>query len=291
MGKQWLYASGPLRSSANTMVKTNWTDCEPYDTGSFSQQWDENTETHYRENYTLNGARVFMETCQCGHTDFVELPLLIRNQDEKGRFYDSQAYCHIAHRTGEIQTICEAWMKVERRSPKRQRNSSLRRLTGEEKAAQRKKESYDAMTDEEKAWYNAAGDWLPWLDYIGKKENFTSQLVYNDRFHSGLQIRLKMCTSCGASTTYSNIDEKNRFIDALLPLAQQKLASVVAEEKTAEKVKENYKRERQVAGERVNELKKQLAAAEQAHDSANEQVGDGQKNLSKPKNLFGYRQI
>ena len=229
-----------------------------------------------------------METCQCGHTDFVELPLLVDDYDERGRFYSQQAYSRIAHRTGEIQTIFEAWTKIERMSPNRQRNRFFSRFNAEERAAQREKESYDAMTDEEKAWHNAAGRWPQRLNHLNK-ENFTSQKEFNDRFHLSLKLRLKMCRSCGASTIYSNIDEHNRCIDALLPLAQQKLASVEAEEKAEEKAIESSKHERRVAEEKVNELKKQLDAAEQAYDSANEQVGDGKKNLRQKHHSF-FRQ-
>ena len=230
-----------------------------------------------------------MDTCQCGHTDFVELPLLYDDSDEKGRYHSGQVYSRIAYRTQEIQMIYEAWMKVERMSPKRQRNkhfgSVFRALTAEERAAQREKESYDAMTDEEKAWHNAAGRWPQRVLPVLKKEEFTSQKHYDRRFHLRVSLRLMMCTSCGASTIYSNIDEHNRCIDALLPLAQQKIASFMADEKAEEKTKKSSKHERQVAEERVNELKKQLYAAEQAHDSANKRVGDGKKNLSN-KNPF-----
>ena len=228
-----------------------------------------------------------MEPCQCGHTDFVGLPLLHQDQShEEGYSYEREAYSRITHRTEEIQTIYEAWMKVKRMSPKRQRNRFTSRLTAEKSAAQREKEFYDAMTDEGKAWHDAAGRWPERLSY-GSQEDFTSKKEYDARFHLDVSLRLKMCTSCGASTIYSNIDEHNRCIDALLPLAQQKLASVVVDEKAEEKAKQSSKDERREAEERVNELKKQLADAEQAHDSANKRVGDGKKDLrNRRRNIF-----
>ena len=225
-----------------------------------------------------------MKTCQCDRTDFVDSPLLHNDTDEKGS-YVGQVYSRIAYRTEEVQTISKAWAKVERFLPR----STKRKIpnnqfgkdsrTYEERRAQREKDFYDSMTDEGKAWHDAAGRWPDRFNHLKSNKN-SPKKTGDEEFHLLVSLRLKMCTSCGASTIYSTIDEHNRCIDALLPLAQQKLASVVVEEKVEEQAKERVKHERRVAEEKVNELEKQLADAKKAHDRANELVGDGKKNLS-----------
>jgi hypothetical protein len=213
----------------------------------------------------------------------VDSPLLHSDTVEE-RSYVGQVYSRIAYRTEEVQTISKAWVKVERflpQSTKRKHRSGKNwRKTYEERTAQREKEFYDSMTDEGKAWHDAAGRWPDKFNHQ-KSNNNSPKKTGDEEFHLSVSLRLKMCTSCGASTIYSDIDEHNRCIDALLPLAQQKLASVVAEEKVEEQVKERVKDERRVAEEKVKELEKQLADAKKAHDRANELVGDGKKNLSR----------
>lgn len=220
-----------------------------------------------------------MPTCQCGHTDFLESPLLHNDTTERSSGVGA-VYSRIAHRTEDIQTIYEAWTKLETMKGRVRYQPSLNlNKTSEEIAEDHEKAFYNNLTSEGKAWYDAAGRW-PWrgLNFsLGKKNPFGNDA---EMFHLPVSLHLRMCTSCGTSTIHSNIEEHNQRIDALLPLAKEKLASISKQIKAEEKAKEAAMNERQSAEERVNELKKQLAEAEQAHDSANQRVGDGKKNLS-----------
>ena len=151
--------------------------------------------------------------------------------------------------------------------------------TSEERAEEYEKAFYNNLTNEGKAWYDAAGRW-PWRGLNFSLHENKQPRNDAELFQLPVSLHLRMCTSCGASTIHSNIEEHNQRIDALLPLAKEKLASISKRIEIKEKEKKAAMSERQAAEERVNELKKQLAEAEQAHDTANKRVGDGKKNLS-----------
>lgn len=225
-----------------------------------------------------------MESCACGDANFIDAPLLHRYFEEGDPRVD-EVFSVIAHRIDEIQIICEAWTKLEKGTTKRPRprNMPLIAATSREKMQEfldnekiaREQEYYDNLSDEAKEWIDAVGR----IGVESLVRRLTSER--SEKWHITVSLSLRMCVSCGASTIYSNIGEYNRYIDALLPLAQQKLTSVKLDEADKEAAKKRAIAERRDAEKRVKELERQLADAKKAHDNANERVEDGKPNLGK----------
>lgn len=227
-----------------------------------------------------------MLTCQCGSQDFADLRLYYTDSDPEYGSDEGEVYSRIEHRNRELQTIYRAWQHVDFSIP---RGYKLRSRgfgeTPRDYRERRRRENYEAMSDEAKLWHDAG---VNSFNFKGIKTGIEDGVREpNEPILLRINLVTKMCTSCGKTDVYGDVAKYNPIIDTLHALAVEKLNSMEQEEQRESDALKEAINQRNAADAEIERLKEELAKAEQVHDDANERVGDGRKNLSdQNQNVF-----